>query len=159
MTLFSKLAERFRTQNREAKAAETVAKKGPQPFIKRWVVQVPKGYALPLETPVENPFNLTVEAGVRWHPEWTEPRITVNLFRVFPFGDALSWSGQSALNFKALLDPSVAVLADYHGQTMGEGSEVDREIKALAIKTLGLTIPKVQQPLSAFNTFREGPTA
>jgi hypothetical protein len=158
MNLFKNLRERFKAQNREAKAVEQgnaveakpeAKPKGPPPFVKHGITDVPLGYVLPLGEVIGQPFCLTFEAGVRWHPDWAEPRITVNLWRIMPLGDALGWSGLKVLTFKSLLDADVAALAQFHGQT------VTPESRALLDK-MGLTIPVAQQPYSAFNTFRQG---
>jgi hypothetical protein len=146
MNLFKKLGERFKLQNREAKATE--APKGPPPFIWTGIVPVPVGYVMPLGQPITVPFQLVIEAGVRWHPEWEEPRITVNLWRILPLGDAIGWAGDKALEaFKTLLSADVVALAAFHGQTVTPASQ-------RLLDKLGLTAPKVQQPLSTFNTFR-----
>jgi len=162
MNLFKKLGLRFTAQNQERKVGEGNGRKTtikpavadgfdkmPPPYIKAFTVAVPLGHALPLGEKIVQPFTLVGEAGVRWHPEWKEPRITVNLWRILPAGDALGWSGDSALaSFKALLDADVVELAEYHGQTVSEASG------ALLAK-MGLFVPKVQQTYSSFNSFRK----
>jgi len=153
MNLFNKLASRFKAQNREAKAAEgivptvVVKPKGPPPYIVVAKTKVPAGFHLPLGETVKDQFWLTLEAGVRWHPEWEAPRITVNGWHVFQMGDAIGWSGTKVLMFQRLLDPDVVALTQFHGQTVTPESQklLDR---------MGLVIPKVQQPLSTFNSFR-----
>lgn len=163
MNLFKNLGLRFKAQNQERKAAEgngrktevRPAKDGdgfdkmPPPYLKSLVVAVPLGHVLPLGEKVTQPFNLIVEAGVRWHPEWEEARTTVNLYRILPQGDALGWSGDAALaSFKTLLDADVVALAEYHGQPLTSRS---RELLA----KMGLTAPKAKQTYSSFNTFRQ----
>lgn len=153
MNLFNKLAGRFRAQNREAKAAEGIAPtvvkpKGPPPYIVQDRIKVPVGYVLPLGEAIKEQFWLVMEAGVRWHPEWEEPRITVNLWRMFPLGDALGWTGSKVLEFKRLLPADVVALTEFHGQTVTPESQklLDR---------MGLEVPKVQQTLATFNSFRQ----
>lgn len=157
MNLFNKLAGHFKAQNREAKAKEgivptvVVAKpEGPKPYIVQHKVKVPVGYVLPLGEVVKEQFWLTIEAGVRWHPEWEQPRVTVNAWRVFRMGDALGWSGDSVLSFKSLLPAEVIGLVEFHGQKISDLGDYGRE----AVEKAGLEVPKVQQPLSTFNTFR-----
>lgn len=149
MNLFQSLRDRFKAQNQERKAEErkTVAKaEMPKPYVKSFVLAVPSGHVVP-EGTIEQPFNLIGEAGVRWHPEWEEPRITVNLWRMLPQGDALGWAGAKALDFKTLLDPDVVALVPYHGQAVTPTSQA-------LLDRMGLATPKVQQLLSTFNTFR-----
>jgi hypothetical protein len=147
--LFKSLAERFKPQSQERKTVETEAPKGPPPYLKSFVAKVPSGHVLPLGDMVQDPFHIVVEAGVRWHPEWEGPRITVNAWRILPKGDALGWSGDTALaSFKTLLDADTAALAEYHGQTVTEAS-------GKLLTKMGLTAPKVQQTYSSFNTFRD----
>jgi hypothetical protein len=147
--LFKNLAERFKGHTQEPKATEVAVPKGPPPYIKQFTAKVPNGHKLPLGDAVHVPFHIIVEAGVRWHPEWEQPRITVNVWRVLSLGDALGWSGKEALaSFRTLLDADTVALAEYHGQTVTEASG-----KLLA--KMGLTAPKVQQTYSSFNTFRD----
>jgi hypothetical protein len=155
--LFVNLAKRFKAQNLEAKAKESImpttvkpakpAEPAAPPYIVHTVVPVKTGFAMPLGEVIRDPFALTVEAGVRWHPEWKEPRITVNVWRILPMGDALGWSGEKVLMFASLLDPNVVALIKFHGQPVTEESS-----KLLA--KMGVAAPKVQQTLSTFYSFR-----
>ena len=145
MNLFKKLGERFKAQNREAKASEKP--KGPPPFVTSFSAMVPQGYVMPKGEAINDPFTIVGEAGVRWHPEWEEPRITVNVWRVLTLGDAIGWSGEAALAFASLMPADVVALAPYHGQAVTPASQK-------LLTKLGLEVPKVQQPLSSFNTFR-----
>jgi hypothetical protein len=150
--LFKNLAERFKAHSPERKATEAAVPKGPPPYIKSFVAKVPEGHKLALGDVVGDPFHIIVEAGVRWHPEWEEPRVTVNVWRILPKGDALGWSGKEALaSFRTLLPADVVALAEFHGVKLSHLGDYGRE----AMDNAGVTPPKVQQTYSSFNTFRD----
>lgn len=115
-----------------------------RPTMLRLPVHVPEGFVLPKGNVVTQPFDLTVEAGVRWHPEWAEPRITVNAWRFFPHGDSIGWSGDSVAEyFRALLPYAVRVLSHHHGQHLDEAG-----LKAVA--ALSLDVPTKPEPRASF---------
>lgn len=115
---------------------------------RRWQIKVPVGYVFPeSEIPITQPFDITVEAGIRWHPEWQRPRVTVNVWRFFPAGDAVGWAGGAAVrSFGPLLPAEVKELAEFHGQFLSDLGDYGRE----ALEKLKVEAPKVQQLLSTF---------
>lgn len=113
-----------------------------KPYVQRFKITVPAGHVMPLGESIKQPFELTVVAGVRWHPEWPEPQVTVNAYRFLSHGDALCWAGSKVLAFKSLLPEDILALVPYHGQPATEGMpQLDR---------LGLTPPAERQPLATF---------
>lgn len=143
---------KFLKRDKPKAEAPTPVPEGPKPATRRWDLTVPAGHVMPLGEPITQPFKITVEAGVRWHPEWEEPRITVNVWRFFPMGDAVGWAGPKALAFQTLFpEAEVINLAHYHGKTLAEGGHVVEE----SLRRLGVEAPKVQQLLSDFIPFRQ----
>lgn len=118
----------------------------------RFKITVPAGHLLPEGTPVKDRFPITVEVGVRWHPEWDGPRVCVNAYRFFPHGDCLCWAGQTVIDaYGVLLPPDVGLLATYHGQPYpAEGGDEDSLIVRVAIKSMGITPPTEKEKLAAF---------
>ena len=115
--------------------------------IKRVEIRVPAGYELPFGTKVERAFTLIVEAGVRWHPDWDEPRVTVNGWRFFPLGDALCLAGEELVNeFGDLLPEEIKTLAAFHGKQMSHLGDYGRE----AVETVRLVPPTEKQALASF---------
>ena len=119
----------------------------PRKSLDRRDVNVPIGHMLPEGNEVQIPFTVAVEAGMRWHPDWPAPMVTVNAWLPLPQGDVLGWSGTSASDLlTTLLPPEVIALASYHGR---EVATLDDKGKA-ALKALGLAEPKAKEPLAAF---------
>jgi hypothetical protein len=116
---------------------------GPKPHIKTWEVRVPAGHVMPLGEVIGEGFKVIVEAGVRWHPEWAEPRITVNVWRFFSHGDCVGWSGKEALSFKSLLPAEVAALVPFHGQCQSVEN-------IPALNSLGVEAPPKPQTYAEF---------
>ena len=112
-----------------------------KPTLLRLPIRVPPGYELPEGETVIDGFDITVEAGVRWHPEWTEPRITVNAFRFFSHGDCLCWSGEFVNGLP--VPKEIEALAPFHGQPLAEESRA-------MIDAMGLDIPSKQEGYGAF---------
>lgn len=116
-----------------------------KPNVLTFKLTVPAGHVLPLGETVEEAFDVTVVAGARWFPEWTEPRIGVTAFYMLPQGDAICFAGEEA---KALpLPEAVASMAEHHGEEITEGH-------ALALSLLGLAPPTKPEPYSAFHAVR-----
>lgn len=143
----------------EGPPAEVAKPKAPAApvHVKTWEIKVPVGYVFAdSEVAITQPFTITVEAGVRWHPEWKEPRVTVNVWRFFPMGDAVGWAGPSAVRaFESLLPAEVVALATYHGETvMIEGTEARNRRVSEVMERLGVVPPKVRQLLSTFIAHR-----
>ena len=123
------------------------APRKPRPTVKRIQVHVPEGFVLPEGNKVTQPFNLTVEAGVRWHPDWDEPRFTVNAFRFLPMGDALCWSGDSLLAaFGGLLPTEFVTI----GATHGMATSIDDGSMSKLLDGMGLDVPTERQPWASF---------
>jgi hypothetical protein len=119
----------------------------PRQSIIRLPVTVPVGHKLPLGGEVGQAFNLTVEAAIRWHPDWDEPRVTVNGWRFFYHGDAAGWAGDKLVAaFGSLLPPEVLALASFHGVDMHHLGDYGRE----AVNRLCLAAPKAKQAQSEF---------
>lgn len=114
-----------------------------RPTILRLPVHVPEGFVLPKGAKVTQPFDLTVEAGVRWHPEWAEPRITVNAWRFMPLGDSIGWAGWSVMGFSELLPTEVKALLPFHGEPV-------TTIKAALVEQCGLDVPTKPEPRASF---------
>lgn len=108
------------------------------------LVRVPPGHVLPEGETVVDGFTVRVEAGVRWHPDWSEPKITVNAFRFFSHGDCLVWAGESVLGLP--VPEYVETLAPYHGQTF---TTVPEDVVRL-LASLKIRAPEKREPLSAF---------
>lgn len=119
------------------------APKRRRPNVTRNTVRVPVGHPLPLGSEVKVPFNLNVEVGIRWHPDWPEPRICVIARRFFPHGDCIGWTGDSA-NVWPVSD-EVQALAMYHGKTLAESDEA-----LPLLDKIGLDEPLEQEALAAF---------
>lgn len=116
----------------------------PRQTMRREIVRVPAGFALPLGETVKNPFNLIVETGVRWHPDWDEPRVTVNGWRAMPYGGVVGFAGDVLSDcFGTLLDKRVAKLIMLHGAPYAPAYD-----KALG--SLGLEAPKAKQAYADF---------
>lgn len=110
-------------------------------------VKVPAGHAFPQGEVCTVPFEIVLEAGVRWHPEWPTPQVTVNAWRELPLGDALGFAGTSVTDvFGSLISPEVTALAAFHGQTFAALAETGKA----SLKALGLDAPKKKEPLAAF---------
>lgn len=122
------------------------APRKPRPTIKRVEVRVPVGFKLRLGGEVTQAFNLSVEAGFRWHPDWDEPRATVNAYQFLPMGDALCWSGTDVQDFADLLPKEFEALAIYHGLSNSK----DSAAALAALERLGLDIPAERQPIATF---------
>lgn len=120
--------------------------------LMRFKITVPVGHVLPEGETVKTAFPMTIEVGVRWHPEWAGPQITVTGFRFFPQGDCLCWSGQSLTDaFGLLLPADVAMLVPYHGQPYpAEGKDEDALMARVAIKSMGITPPTAKEKLADF---------
>lgn len=119
----------------------------PKQTLRRYDIKVPRGYVMPEGTAVTQSFNLIVEAGVRWHPEWSEPRVTVNGWRVMALGDALGVAGDDLeVVFGTLLPTEVRALSLYHGKPIAEAGE----IASAALGRLALTAPTAKQSLATF---------
>ena len=119
----------------------------PRKTLDRRDITVPEGFILPEGEAVKQPFTLTVESGLRWHPDWPTPQVTVNACLALPLGDALVFSGTSLTALcGALLPQEVIDLATYHGWPIGV---VGPKGKA-ALDALRLSEPKAKEPLAAF---------
>jgi hypothetical protein len=118
------------------------------PNTLRFPASVPIGFALPEGGVVTQSFNLTIEVGVRWHPEWPEPRFTANAYRFFHHGDALCWAGDALLeSFQSLLPREAEIIALWHGKTFAEvGKDRSEEIMAFA----GVSAPTKREGYAAF---------
>jgi hypothetical protein len=144
------LFDMFRRKPKE-EAPEAVAK--PKTTLRVWETVVPAGFVLPEGKTVKDAFPITIEAGIRWHPEWEEPRVTVNVIRYLPMGDSLMWSGDKALTYQSLLDADVVALATYHGEAVEvDGTEARNNRVATLLSRLNVEAPVWPQPLSAFYT-------
>ena len=119
----------------------TDQRKRARPTLLRLPVHVPVGFELPEGMVVTQAFDLTVEAGVRWHPEWGEPRVTINAFRFFPHGDCLCWSGNNVVGFP--LPEEALALMPFHGQALNDDSRK-------AVERAGLDIPEQPETLASF---------
>lgn len=117
-----------------------------RPTVKRIEVQVPVGFKLRMGGEVTQAFNLSVIAGVRWHPDWDEPRVTVNAYRFLPMGDALCWAGSDVADFSDLLPEELGDLFWLHGKPIKLMGDYGRE----ALEKLGLDFPAERQPLATF---------
>lgn len=119
----------------------------PKQTLIRLPIRVPVGHVLPEGTAVTKAFDITVEAGLRWHPDWTEPRITVNAWRFLYQGDVLGAAGDDVeALYGPLLPPEVRALSLFHGRpAAGAGSTAE-----LAIKRLGLAVPSERQTRADF---------
>ena len=122
-------------------ALAPVIAKAPPPNRLSVSVLVPAGHALPLGETVKDHFSLTVEAGVRWHPDWEAPRIAVTAARFLPMGDALCWSGPAALAWP--LPEPIKALALLHGQPL-----TDEGLALVA--DMGLSVPGQREKIGAF---------
>jgi hypothetical protein len=107
----------------------------------RRLVKVPLGHTLPMGNRIVHPFDVTVEAGARWHPDWTEPRITVNAFRFMAHGDAIGFAGDRVNAFP--LPEDVATLVPHHGMPIDEEARTK-------LAALGLAIPEKAEKIGAF---------
>ena len=127
------------------------AEKGPKHV--RFDIDVPVGFALPEGEKVKNAFRIAVIAGVRWHPEWPRPRITVNAYRFYPMGDCLCWAGTALADcFGPLLPADVRLLAErHHGEpyVATGGSEKDAVARTM-LKSLGIVAPAEKEKLTDF---------
>lgn len=122
-----------------------------KPFVQRFKVTVPAGHVMPLGEVIKQPFSITIEAGVRWHPEWEGPQVTVNAYRFFHHGDALCWAGPKVLAFKPLLPEAVVALATYHGEALViEGTGERNERVRILLERMGVEPPAEKQKLSDF---------
>ena len=131
-----------------AVAAEAAPPPKAPKYVKRGIVHVPAGHVMPKGEVIQRGFDVTVVAGARWHPEWTEPRIVVQAYQFLSMGDALCWSGASAKAFP--LNASLAALADEHGQPAKLYDHVLAE--------MGLDMPAEREPLAAFIPARASKT-
>ena len=148
MNLFKNMAERFRAPKADEPEEPTIVVAKPKPYITKSRVKVPVGFVMPLGSKVVTPFALTVEAGARWHDTWNEPRITVNIWRILPMGDAIGCSGMDGASmYQSLLDPNVVKLAEYHGQPVTPDSQA-------LLDKMGLAAPDKPQELATFNSWR-----
>jgi hypothetical protein len=119
----------------------------PRQTLRRFDVRVPSGYVMPDGSAITQGFTLIVEAGVRWHPEWSEPRVTVNGWRVMALGDALGVAGDDLeVVFGTLLPTEVRALSLYHGKTLTEAGE----IAGAALSRLAVASPSAKQALATF---------
>lgn len=129
---------------------DTVNKPAPEKAavtMLRLPLTVPAGHVMPGGEPIRDPFDLTVEAGIRWHPEWEGPRVTVNAYRFMHQGDAMGWSGAKLAEcFGSLMPTDLTAICYEHGAL------VDRlPLPSLAsLASLGVVSPPHQQPLSTF---------
>lgn len=124
----------------------------PRQTIVRLPIRVPRGHELPEGHVVQDPFNVIVEAGVRWHPEWDEPRVTVNAWRFFAHGDALVAAGVDVTAlYGALLPQEVKNLAVVHGRMFVAvgGDEIDKAVRDEVAK-MKLAPPRERQAISTF---------
>jgi hypothetical protein len=142
------LFDMFKRAKPEAAPPPAVAK--PKPHIRVWETRVPAGFRLPEGEEVKDGFPITIEAGIRWHPEWDEPRVTVNVFRYYPLGDCLVWAGEEALAFAPFLSPETAWLATWHGKALDSGDSEDQAMLRVMLNALGVAPPAAKQPLPAF---------
>lgn len=121
----------------------------------RLPLTVPAGHVMPEGTPITDPFDLTVEAGIRWHPEWEGPRVTVNAYRFMPHGDAMCWSGAKLAEcFGSLMPTDLTELCASHGVMVASLTESG----ARSVAALGLTPPPTFQPISTFIAHRASAT-
>lgn len=111
------------------------------PSFLRTLVHVPVGHILPGGEAVKTAFDVTVEYGARWHPDWPEPRVSVMAFRFLHHGDAIGFSGDRATAFP--LDEFTRLLAPMHGRPIGTGERIYLEGQ-------GLSIPTEREPIAAF---------
>lgn len=110
-------------------------------------MRVPVGHELPAGEKTQFAFDILLEAGVRWHPEWAGPMVTVNAWQALPKGDALGYSGATVVDlFGSLLSPEVAALAAFHGQSILALDATG----AASLKALGLQAPTKKEPYAAF---------
>lgn len=107
-------------------------------------VRVPVGHRFPLGNVATQPFEVTIEYGARWHPDWEAPRICVMAFRFLPHGDAMGFSGGRATAFP--LPKGVATLAQWHGITIGK----DTPFVLALLDELGLALPQKRETIAAF---------
>ena len=140
----------FRAKKPEAEGGSAPPVAKPKPYIRVWETRVPVGFQLPEGETVKEGFPITIEAGVRWHPEWDQPQVTVNVFRHYPLGDCLVWAGKEALAFAPLLSPETAWLAEWHGKALDSGDGEEQAMLRIMLNTLGVAAPTAKQPLSAF---------
>lgn len=112
------------------------------------IVSVPKGHVLPGGEVVKSPFNVTLQFGVRWHPEWPEARVVFQAWQALAMGGAITFTGEKALAFLNDGDRRVfGPIAKEHGQRYAYETTPVSETLAME---LGLDVPKQPEPLGAF---------
>lgn len=118
-----------------------------KPNVVREHIMVPVGHVVG-DKEVTQAYPVLIIAGVRWHAEWPEPRISVQAFRFFPMGDALVMNGRDVRDaYNVLLPEAATALAHLHGNTLSELEMLGGDDP---LKALGLTAPDKPEPLSAF---------
>ena len=112
------------------------------------LIYVPEGFKLASGTVVTTGFSVTLQFGVRWHPEAAAPHVMFQAWRGLPMGDALVFAGESALQFLPLASEreACAPLAKDHAASWDDAQQATKD----AVAFLGLDVPKQPEPLAAF---------
>lgn len=108
------------------------------------MLHVPAGHVTEDGEVIKNPFKVQLEAGIRWHPDWPEPRAHLRAILWLWHGDAVIWDGEDAIaDFGSLMDAPVRRIGELHGHG------INRELRKL-VAELGLIIPDRRSLLSHF---------